>query len=50
MVDLDLKPGSVSVMSTDMYIECAKEKLSRLKSEIYDLQKHIEELTKKQRI
>lgn len=50
MVDLDLKPGSVSVMSTDMYIECAKEKLSRLKIEMYDLQKHIEELTKKQEL
>lgn len=50
MVDLDLKPGSVSVMSTDMYIECAKEKLRRLKSEIYDLQKHIEELTNKQEL
>lgn len=44
----DLKPGSVSAMSTDMYIEYAKEKLSRLKSEMYDLQKHIEELSQKQ--
>jgi len=44
----DLKPESVSIMSTDMYIECAKEKLSRLKSEMYDLQKHIEELSQKQ--